>query len=65
PENLIDFILNDLPDDYDSDDYLFEKVFCVALELLIDIVDSTSEDHINKDVVQQIINLISKADKFS
>ncbi|CAG8537720.1 1677_t:CDS:1, partial [Scutellospora calospora] len=65
PENLIDFILNNLLDDYDFDDYLFEKVFCIALELLIDIVDSISEDHINKDIVQQIINLISKANKFS
>src|SRR5260363_197182 len=43
PENLVDFIFNSLPSDYDSDDYLFEKRFFISLEPLIDIVNSTSE----------------------
>ncbi|CAG8805589.1 16196_t:CDS:2, partial [Gigaspora rosea] len=65
PENLVDFIFNSLPSNYDSDNYLFEKRFFISLEPLIDIGNLTSEDHINKDITEYLINHISKADNFS
>ncbi|CAG8802364.1 10604_t:CDS:2 [Gigaspora margarita] len=65
PENIVDFIFTLLPENYDSDEYLFEKRFFIALELLLNIVNTNSEDQINKEVAQYIINLVLKADGFS
>ncbi|KAF0381134.1 hypothetical protein F8M41_012129 [Gigaspora margarita] len=67
PEDLVDFIFNALPADYNSDKYLFEKRFFIILDPLLNNVDTNLNDQVNKDkeVAQQIINLISKADRFS
>ncbi|CAG8649114.1 770_t:CDS:1, partial [Scutellospora calospora] len=67
PENLVDFIFNALPANHDSDEYLFERRFTMLFKPLLDIfnINSETEDQANKEVVQQIINLISKADGFS
>ncbi|CAG8608717.1 21345_t:CDS:2 [Gigaspora rosea] len=67
PEDLVDFIFNALPEDYDSDEYLFEKRFFIILDPLLNNVDTNLKDQVNndKEVAQQIIKLISKADGFS
>ncbi|CAG8467670.1 8486_t:CDS:2, partial [Scutellospora calospora] len=65
PEDLVDFIFNTLPANYDYDEYLFEERFLIILESLLNNVDTNSDDQVNKEVAQYIVNLISKADRFS
>ncbi|CAG8846708.1 25399_t:CDS:1, partial [Racocetra persica] len=64
PEILVDYMLEALPTEYSSDNYLFEKKFFVALDPLLDIINTNSEEQEDKEITQCLINRISKADLF-